>query len=213
MTPPLPVKAEYGPTLGQLLSPRWRSARRGARVLVVAAILLVLIVVIGGALTLVDSTMSHGAPVPFHFSYRDLYRVRSAPPYVRVARRTSGPPGDSFAVLPLTLPSYRGSVTAIYPLYATVYERQLAAADPNFVRLSEGKTRVNTVPAYAINYATRVDGRELDGRDVLLVPPAAGARQGVVLQMLTPASPAITDASPVGNAGVLHLPVRSFTFG
>ena len=43
----------------------------------------------------------------------------------------------------------------------------------------EGKTRVNTVPGYEVLYTATVDGREMYGRDVLLLPERPGAREGV----------------------------------
>ena len=75
----------------------------------------------------------------------------------------------------------------------------------------EGKTRVNTVPAYNIFYTTTVEGRELYGRDVLLLPAREGVRDGVALEMLTLPSPSLTSPLEVATAGVLERPVETFT--
>ncbi len=70
----VPIKAEYGPTLGRLLSPRWRAASSLARVVVLALAAGVVALGIGVFLTLENAHYSHGGRVPFSFSYRGLYR-------------------------------------------------------------------------------------------------------------------------------------------
>ena len=122
----IPLKPEYGPTLGQLLAPRWRGASRRVRALALAATAIVLALVIGLALTLENAHYAHGGPVPFSFSYRDLYRTApAAGEYVRVQRRAHGRLEDSFAVGPLLVPSYTGSLRAELPLYTATYIREL----------------------------------------------------------------------------------------
>ncbi len=75
----VPMKSQYGPTLGQLLSPRWRAASPLARGLVIAACVGLLALLVGAGLTLENSTYSHGGRVPFSFSYRNLFRVKPDP--------------------------------------------------------------------------------------------------------------------------------------
>ena len=70
----------------------------------------------------------------------------------------------------------------------------------------EGKTKVNTMPAYAVFYTTVLEGRTMYGRDVLLLPERPGAREGVDIVMLT--RPTANSAgrrrrSEVASAGVL----------
>ena len=49
----VPIKPQYGPTLGQLLSPRWRAASPLARRLVIASgVGLLLVAALGAVLTL-----------------------------------------------------------------------------------------------------------------------------------------------------------------
>src|SRR5271169_5423182 len=104
------MKPQYGPTLGQLLSPRWHAASALARRATIAAGVGLLALLIAATLTLVNPTFSRGGPVPFSFSYRGLYRVTPSPgSYVEVQRRSSsGALEDSFAVRPLRLPAYTG---------------------------------------------------------------------------------------------------------
>ena len=73
-------------------------------------------------------------------------------------------------------------------------------------------TRINTVPAYYIQYAARVAGRRMFGRDVFVLPQQ-GARDGVTIVMLTVPSPAVPSSSMVGQTGILHQPLSSFYFG
>ena len=53
------------------------------------------------------------------------------------------------------------------------------------------------------------------GRDVLLLPPREGAREGVVVMMLTAPKASAQVQSPieVGETGVLLKPMKTFTFG
>ncbi len=215
--PAVPIKAEYGPTLGRLLSPRWRASspltRALVRVLVVAAIALA----VGAFLTLENTHYSRGGRVPFSFSYRGLYREPARPgEWVRLERHGAGGVlEDSYAVRPLLLPRYSGALTGVQALYAAAYIRGLRAHDADFVLRGEGKTRVNAVPAYNIEYTTRVAGRTMWGRDVLLVAQRAGQREGVNIVMLTSptANSQVTSPLEVASAGVLLKPLKTFTLG
>ena len=148
--PALPLKSEYGPTLGELLAPRWRRASRAVRALWVAAVALLVAAVAGAALTLASPTVSHGGPVPFSFSYGGLYRTSPAPRwYAKVQRVRGGRLEDSFAVGPLLLPPYRGALGAALALYAAGYVPRLAAArvpgQTGFVLRGEGSTQIDAV--------------------------------------------------------------------
>jgi hypothetical protein len=213
----VPIKPEYGPTLGRLLSPRWRAASSLTRALVTAALVGLVALLIGAALKLENARFSHGGKVPFSFSYRSLDRVAPDPGgFVKVQRRASdGRLLDSFAVGPLRLPPYSGGLSAALPLYAAGYIRSLESRYRDFVLESEGKTRVNTVPAYNVEYTATVEGRTMFGRDVLLVPQRPGARDGVVIVMLTSptADSKVTTPLEVASDGVLLRPLKTFTFG
>src|SRR5271167_2269551 len=102
------MKPQYGPTLGVLLSPRWRAASPLTRGLVIAACVGLLALLIGAGLTLENATYSHGGRVPFSFTYRSLYRVKPDPGgFVKMQRhRSDGALEDSLAVGPLRLPPY-----------------------------------------------------------------------------------------------------------
>jgi hypothetical protein len=207
----IPLKPQYGPTLGTLLAPRWYAAPKGVRWLVRAAGVGIVVIAIAAALTLWPATYSHGGAAPFHFSYRGLYRSTPEPgQYVRIDRRAGGRLEDSFAVSPLRLPPYSGGLSGELPVYASGYIAGLGRKFSDFVLRGEGKTRVNTVPAYNIFYTARVEGREMYGRDVLLLPERQGVRDGVVLEMLTRPRPPLTPQE-VATAGVLERPVETFT--
>jgi hypothetical protein len=214
----VPIKPEYGPTLGRLLSPRWRAASKPARALVLAACAAALALVIGAVLTLLNASYSHGGRVPFSFSYRSLYRVSPDPGgYIKVQRHSAdGALLDSFAVEPLTLPAYSGDLFGELPLYAAGYIRTLARRYADFHLRGEGKTRINTtVSGYEVIYTAEVEGRTMWGRDVLLLPERAGAREGVDVVMLTSprANRRITSPLEVAFTGVLLRPLKTFSFG
>ena len=173
------------------------------------------VLAIAVALTLWPATYSHGGPAPFHFSYRGLYRTTPEPgQYVRIDRRSGGDGRleDSFAVSPLRLPPYGGGLSGELPVYASGYIGRLRAKFPGFVLRGEGKTRVNTVPAYNIFYTATVEGREMYGRDVLLLPERRRrARRGGARDADAAERPPLTSPLEVASAGVLERPVETFT--
>jgi hypothetical protein len=213
----LEMKPEYGPTLGRLLAPRWRAASRLERAAVIAAGVALVLALAATVLTLENASFSRGGKVPFSFHYRALYRVAPDPGgYVRVARhRADGRLEDSFAVDPLSLAPYSVGLSAELPLYAAGYIRRLSSRYSGFVLRGEGKTKVNGMPAYAVFYTRLVEGQRMYGRDILLLPERAGAREGVDIVMLSSARESSKSATPaeVGATGVLQRPLRSFTFG
>ena len=89
----------------------------------------------------------------------------------------------------------------------------MRAGHRGFVLRGEGKTKVNSIPAYHVFYTAVVDGRKMYGRDVLVVPERPGARDGVDIVMLAPAPKAMKLTSPmeVASTGTLSGPFKSFT--
>jgi hypothetical protein len=213
----IPIKPEYGPTLGELLAPRWRRAGRGMRRAVIAAVLLLAVGLVALVLTLQNAHYSRGGVTPFRFSYRGLYRTAPGPgEYVRVEQRSAdGRLLYSFAVAPLRLPAYKGELSGELPIYAAAYIRRQRRLVGGFVFRGEGKTKVNTVPAYDVLYTRRVGGEEIYERDILLLPERQGARDGVDILLMTAAgaSRQIDGPIEVGTVGILVRPLRSFTLG
>jgi hypothetical protein len=214
----LPMKRGYGPTLGQLLAPRWHAASGLARAAVVALAVALVAAAVGAGLTFENAHYSRGGSVPFGFSYRGLYSVRAeAGSFVKVESRWGdGALKYSYAVAPLRLPGYSGELSGELPLYATGFIRTLSGRLRGFEFRGEGKTRVNnTLTGYQVLYTADVQGEEMYGRDVMLVPPRAGAREGVVVSMLTSptASAQVTSPMEVGETGVLLRPLKTFAFG
>lgn len=212
----LPLKQQYGPTLGQLLSPRWRKLSLISRGLLIALAIVFLFAVAGVVLTIQDASYSHGGNVPFSFKYKGLFKSRPrAGAYVRVQHLAHGAVEDSFEVAPLRLPPYTGSVTGELPLYTAAYARELKARyGPSFQVDGEGKTRVNSVPGYNLFYSLKLSGRSMFGRDVLITPEQEGARDGVIIEMLTSATANREVNSPtlVAGQGVLKRPLETFEF-
>jgi hypothetical protein len=214
----LPMKPEYGPTLGRLLAPRWNMAVRLTRAVVIVVGVGLAALLLAAGLTLENAHYSHGGPVPFSFSYRDLYRVTPEPGgYVRVQSRW--PHGElkySYAVDPLRLPRYSGAVTGELPLFAASYVHALSRHYSEFALRGEGKSKINnTLTGYQVAYSAEVEGEQMYGRDVLMVPGGEGVREGVVIRMLNAqdASGQVTSALEVAQTGVLLRPLKTFSFG
>jgi len=209
----VPLEPQYGPTLGRLLEPRWRAAAPPARALAIVAGIVLLAASIGAVLSLLDASYSHGGRMPFSFRYRGLYRTAPDPGgYVKVARGSDGRLRDSFAVAPLRIPRYGGSVTGELPLLAAGYVHGLERRFAGFTLKGEGKTRItSTLAGYDIRYSTLIGGRKLYGRDVMLLPGGDRVRAGVVIEMLT--SERASVAKPIATQGVLEKPLKTFLFG
>jgi hypothetical protein len=209
----VPLKPQYGPTLGRLLEPRWRSAAPAVRAVAIALGVALLALAVAAVLALLDASYSHSGRVPFAFKYRGLYRTTPNPGgYVKVQRTSGGRLRDSYAVAPLVLGAYQGSVTGELPLFAAGYTRSLATRFAGFRLEGEGKTRISsTLSGYQVLYRARLAGRTVYGRDVMLLPGRHGAREGVVLEMLSSQPASIS--KPVASSGVLEAPLKTFSFG
>ncbi len=211
----VPVKPQYGPTLGRLLAPRWRAASPLLRGTLIAGAAVLAAVLVAGALALLNPTYSHGGPVPFHFGYRDLYRTAPGPgQIVRVQRlRSDGRVRDSLAVAPLALPSYAGEQSAELPLYAGGVIGQLRARYARFALRGDGKSTVNGAPAYNIYFSMRQEGQAMYGREVLLLHQSRGARDGVQVTLLTVPSSSARSPLEVASTGPLAEALKSLTLG
>jgi hypothetical protein len=209
----IPLKSQYGPTLGRLLEPRWRAFAPAVRAVVIASGVALLALAVGAALTLLDASYSHGGKAPFSFKYKNLYRTTPDPGgYVKMVRTSGGRLLDSFAVTRIVLAPYTGSATGELPLFAAAYTRTLSKRFPDFELKGEGKTRItSTLAGYDVRYSALVDGHIMYGRDVMLLPTGHHVREGVVLEMLTAEHASV--ARPVANSGVLEKPLKTFTFG
>jgi hypothetical protein len=213
----VPIKPEYGPTLGRLLSPRWRAASPLTRGVVRACIVGFVALAIGAVLTLENAHYSQGGAVPLSFAYRGLDRMHPLPgELVRLERHTAaGRLEDSFALEQLDLPAYTGELSGELPVYAAGYIRELRAQYKDFALQAEGKTRVNTVPAYQVIYTAQVDGQTMWGRNVLLLAEKPGIRRGVKIVMLTTptANKEVKTPQEVAANGVLLRPLKTLTLG
>src|SRR5215213_9035102 len=141
---PVPViKAEYGPTLPQLLAPRSLPVR-------VAAAALAGLIVLAAALILIASREDDTAvlvrrPVTFNLIYGKQWDRVSAPGAL-VALRNTGTRGlflDAYTIRDLRLPAYRGVASGTLPVYADRYVRELRGRYREFEPIAEGRARIN----------------------------------------------------------------------
>src|SRR5580704_14922618 len=185
--PAVPLKSEYGPSLGELLAPRWRAASRALRVVVLVAAVIVVGALAGAFAHFEHPTFSYRGAVSFSFRYGGLYRANpEAGGYVKVRRVEGGRLEDSFAVGPLLLPRYSGRPSAALALYATAYIQRLADRYRDFGLRGEGWTQVDSISRYAVYnvfYTAMVQRRAMYGRDALLVRERPGERRGVAISM------------------------------
>lgn len=210
------VKSEYGPTLTELLVPRFRSLAPAYRRLLLGAMggLAVGVVALGGLWPRAHH-FSHSGSVSFNLKYSPSFQRMPAQPggLLKVVQAHEGKLVQSFAVALVRLGPHRGDPSAELPVFAGGYIRRLAAQHDGFLLLSEGKTSVFTYPGYAILYRAREAGQTVYGRDDLLVPDVPRRRDGVALSMLATPASGPADPSKVGATGPLSDILRSFSFG
>jgi hypothetical protein len=214
------VKPQYGPTLAQLLIPRWRGVSVGMRGLVALGGVLVVGLAATAAVVLRSTTTSfvhRGAPVSFNLNYPSPLRAVSPPAGadLRLEQRTSaGCLVAWFEVDRLALGPYSGEISGQLPVFASTYIAGLARRVPGFLLQSEAKTRINLIAGYSITYSGQIAGGLMYGRVVLLVPALTGQRNGVILNMgIRPSASVDYSPDAVGSADVLQKPLRSFRFG
>ena len=208
------IKAEYGPTLLQLLAPRHLAVRIAAALLAIA--ILVAAVVIALTTRPDETPVLIRQPITLNFVYGPQWTPVERAGTLAALRHES-PRGlflDSYAIRELRLPAYRGAVSGMLPVYADGYLRALSRRYAEFELVGEGRTRINNGVGYALTFQARAGTRRLYGRHYLLVEEEPeGRRHGVVLEIESTPAAGTPNADGIGNHGALKTPLRSFRFG
>lgn len=207
------IKAEYGPTLPQLLASRSIGVRVGAAA--IAAL------IAGLALYIVVSTRpSENAvlvrePITFNLVHGDEWTAEPARgALVSLRHERRGLFLDSYVVRELRLPPYEGAAGGMLPVFANRHVRGLGARYPDFEYVSEGRARINNAIGYEVTFRARMGERRLYGRHYLLVEEEPeGRRHGVVIELVSTPAAGTPAATEIGNHGALKTPLRSFRFG
>jgi hypothetical protein len=210
------VRPEFGPSLPELLGPRFRALPRAARLALAAIGALVVLVLLwalllrGEGATTKKRAVIVRTPVAFNFVYRRPF-AKQAPLAGELAR--VGSKEQSFSVRELKLPAYRGDAAGFLPLYAATLQASMAKDLPGFAWRSDGRANINKQQGFEIVFQfRRGDGTLMYGRRILLLPNVT-ARQGADIWAVAPRSPAIVRADDVGHNGGLKTALRSFRFG
>jgi hypothetical protein len=208
------VRPEYGPTLGELVVPRWRAlGRAGKAAAALAALVVVAAVVVavrGSGDDLEDLIRSK--PFAMSLGYNPaLHEVAPHPgEVVRLETSPQRPDHQVFVVRALRLAPYRGDVSAALMTASSTMVHHMHEADPAFLYRGEGRVRINKLPGYQISFTTKQDGHTVYGKRVLLVKDDPGAREGADITMLAERSAAVGNVDAVGANGLLKAPYRSF---
>jgi len=208
------MKAEYGPTLLQLVAPRRLAVRVAAGVAAAAIVFAAVAIAIASRPD--ETEVLIRKPITLNFIYgQQFHRVQRAG--TMIALRHESPNGlflDAYALRPLTLPPYRGAVGGMLPIYANRYVRTLARRYPGYEFIGEGRARINNAVGYAVTFRASIGRRRLYARHYLLVEEEPeGRRRGVVLEIDSTPAAGTPNADEIGNHGALKTPLRSFRFG
>jgi hypothetical protein len=207
------VKAQYGPTLPQLVGALPRAAR--------AAVVALVALLIAGAVVLAlrarsgETTLIVRGPATFNLAYGPLLtRVPEPHDLLALRREHGGLFLDSYVVRALALPPYRGAVGGLLPVYAVAYLDRLRRRYDSSDLVLEGRTRINNAIGYQLVLRARRATRTIYVRHLLLVPEAPeGARRGVVIELESTPAAGTPNALGTGDAGPLKVALRSFRFG
>lgn len=208
------VLPEHGPPLPELVPAR---ARRALGVVVALIALAIAVVLLKPSDDGVD--VVRRAPVAFNLRHpADLKAVAPrAGEILRLEKSANGKFVQSFAVLALALPAYKGDVGGILPVVADAETRALRERYASFELVEEGKARINEVPGYQVVFRARLGTRRLYGRLVmlpeLLEDGPAAPRRGVRLLLESTPAAGVGRAEDVGVRGLNKRPFRTFRFG
>jgi hypothetical protein len=210
------VREEFGPTLPELLGPRFGVRTRSVW-LAIAAVVTVAVVVSAWLTLRPDPTRTDVVirkPITFNLLYTAAVR-RVAPHAGEVLRLQSrSGPSQSVAVRPLHLPAYRGDVSATFVLMAARLIDEMSAQYAGFAYRGDGRVSINLQPGHQISFQAQIGGRTVYGRRVLLVPTASPSpHEGIDMTMLAVRSPSVPNADAVATNGALKIPYRSVRFG
>jgi len=207
------VKAQYGPSLAQLLG----TLPRGRRVLAIALLALL----IAAALTVAvrsrpeETTLIVRGPATFNLAYGpQLERISQPGTLLALRRERDGLFLDSYVVQALKLAPYRGAVGGTLPVFAEDYKRDLRGRYGPYDLALEGRTRINNAIGYQIVLRAKRESRTLFVRHVLLVSDLReGERDGVILEIESTPAAGTPNALGTGNYGPVKQSLRSFRFG
>jgi hypothetical protein len=210
------VREEFGPTLPELLGSRLGVPARKVwlGLALVAAVAVAVVLFLTLRPTPGQSAVVVRKPVAFNLIYTDALR-RVAPRAGEELRlRTRSGPPQSFVVHPLSIPSYKGDVSAQLTFMSARLIDEMRAHYRGFIWRSDGRVNINKQPGYQIVFQATVNGRTTYGKRVLLVVgPDPPPHTGLDITLLAARSTAVPKADAVAANGALKTPYRSLRFG
>jgi hypothetical protein len=210
------VREEFGPTLPELLGSRLGVPARKVWLALAAVGVVAVAVVLWLSLrpTPGQAAVVVRKPVTFNLIYTDALQRRAprAGESLRLQTRSGSP--QSFVVHPLSIPPYKGDVSAELTFMSARLIDEMRAHYQDFIWRSDGRVNINKQPGYQIVFQARVNGRTTYGKRVLLVTgPDPPPHAGLDITMLATRSVAVPKADAVAANGALKTPYRSLRFG
>jgi hypothetical protein len=162
----------------------------------------------------------------FSFFYPNSWIVdRNAPKagssnFVRVERRL--PPDFTQENFSVGWYTSQGTFAGDLPTYPQLVERlggSISKSLPEYRKVSEGPTKVNSMDGYEFRFESLSRGTskgdiQLWGRVIFLPPGVEGEKTGATLSMLTTSlAPELSGVDDVGAKGELPIILKSFRFG
>lgn len=213
-SPPL-IRPEFGPTLPELMQ-RWLGVPQRVTLIAVA-----LVLALGGTAIALRLTahakveLVHRAKPAFTLLYSPDVLHRVSPRRGELARLDASRHGLQLSVTVrfLRLAPYSGVAAGVLPLYAEHRVTAMRRRLDGFELGDEGKARVHDVPGYQIGFLSGSSGPPIYGRDLLLVPDRAGARDGVLVSLRQRSTDGSLNSEDLRRIVVVKKAFRSLQFG
>ena len=146
-------------------------------------------------------------PVTYNLIYTDAMQPVKPRGGETLRLQTRAGPPQSFAVRPLTIPAYRGDVSAELTFMSARLIDEMTSQYPGFIWRSDGRVNINKQPGYQIVFQATIDGRTTYGKRVLLVSgPDPPPHTGLDMTLLAERSTAVPKADSVAANGALKTP-------
>ncbi|MSX01917.1 MAG: hypothetical protein F2813_02025 [Actinobacteria bacterium] len=212
------VRPEFGPTLPELLAPRWRRLNRFWRAAIVVACAAIVLVaayaLVGGGSGM--RTLKVATPIPITIPYDGAalqQRVAVGNELFRLSTPPSAADPATLSASPITIAPYRGSIEGTLPIVASRLTEQMRRVDPGLIVRGYLPVLVKQRPGYEILFQFKRAGRTRYGRRVIVFADQPGVREGLDILMTSARSLRIPTSEQLGRQPPLRDPYQALVQG
>jgi hypothetical protein len=122
--------------------------------------------------------------------------------------------GWELTIRPFRVPAYAGDAGhALLPILGDRQARLLRRANPGFGLHDEGRAQISGFPGYQVGFIAGRPGRQVQGRDIMLIPADRGSRLGVLISYRQTSAKRVLGPGDLDTAKAVKKALRSLNFG